>query len=99
MIPDDNCDNISELKDILVEMMKLSKIHVNSYLNNLEKLQMSKRTKKLQLEPSPNFICNPCSYICDKKFTFCKHLQTAKHLKNVNLQPTEEIIVNNINIT
>jgi hypothetical protein len=58
---------------------------------------MSKRTKKLQLEPSPNFICNPCSYICDKKFTFCKHLQTAKHLKNVNLQPTEEIIVNNIN--
>jgi len=59
---------------------------------------MSKRTKKLQLEASANFICNPCSYICDKKFTFCKHLHTAKHLKNVNLQPTEEIIVNNVNV-
>ena len=60
---------------------------------------MSKRTKKLQLEPAPsNFICNPCNYICDKKFTFCKHLQTAKHLKNVSLQPLDEIIYNVDNV-
>jgi len=58
---------------------------------------MSKRTKKLQLEPSPIFFCDPCKYNCDKKFTFCKHLQTAKHLKNVNLQTTEEIVVNSVN--
>jgi hypothetical protein len=59
---------------------------------------MSKRTKKLQLEPSPNFFCEPCKYNCDKKFTFCKHLQTAKHFKNVNLQPSDEIVINNVNI-
>jgi hypothetical protein len=61
---------------------------------------MSKRTKKLQNEPSQNFVCDACNYVCDKKFTFCKHLQTAKHLKhqkNNNVESFINITIHTIN--